>query len=179
MNAVSVELENLQYIESGSAPETPSGSQGQTTFSVPICDEYTPVILGDFEGRSNLDVSGPIANLGVKHLYRVKFDATIPNWSIFWADQNFDNVPEMWRTTVNTYREREYPELTFGHYNTEVFDPRGRASTSIQPEAVFEPQQTFDAEVHIAEKNLPSSTVQESYHVTAKDEERIRHKTPE
>nr|CAI5846436.1 unnamed protein product [Callosobruchus analis] len=33
--------------------------------------------------------------------------------------------------------------------------------------------------VHMAKRNLPSSAVQENYHVTAEDEERIRHKTPE
>ncbi|CAH1106824.1 unnamed protein product [Psylliodes chrysocephalus] len=124
INAVSIELENLNFIEAGTVAESSGGSQGQTTFAFPYSDDELPVSTGDFIGKSNLDVSGPIANLGVKHLYRVKYDEDLRNWSIYWENRSFDHVPAAWSATVNTWRDAEYPELTTGRYSIELFDPR-------------------------------------------------------
>lgn len=123
MNAVSVELENLRFVEAGSVPESSGGSQGQTTFSTCYGDDMYPMISGEFIGKSNLDISGPIANMGIKHLYRIKYDDTLRNWSIYWTGV-FDDVPDAWALTINHWRNAEYPELNVGRYNMEIFDPR-------------------------------------------------------
>lgn len=124
MNAISVELENLQWIESGEEPTGVSGSQGQLTYNLSYGPEDEVEKRGDFLGESLLNIVGPISLMGIRHLYRIRHNVAHRNWSVVWGqDHTFNEVPQNWTQTINALRNREYPEINVGRYNAEVYSP--------------------------------------------------------
>lgn len=62
--------------------------------------------------------------MGIRHLYRVKHNDTVNNWSVYWnVNHTFQGVPENWNQTINRLRTLEYPELNVSRYNAEVYSP--------------------------------------------------------
>ncbi|CAG9840816.1 unnamed protein product [Diabrotica balteata] len=123
MEAVSIELSNLQHIEAGDCPTVVAGSQGQIPFNKPQPPEHgmTLEIDCDRTGSSLLEVAGPIANLGVKHLYRTQhIIENNTNWAIFWNGRGF-------YSNNNFNGRQEYGEEDgYGNQSFNNFRGRGR-----------------------------------------------------